>query len=97
GRISVAIGAEELAPGPLAQPGGLHASLVVEDTGCGMDEETRARIFDPFFSTRPGGRGLGLATVLGIVSGHQGRLDVITAPGAGTTVRVLLPVRSSAA
>jgi PAS domain S-box-containing protein len=71
---------------------GLYAFLEVSDTGCGMAPETVSRIFDPFFSTKFTGRGLGLAAVLGIVHGHQGVLKVQSAPGRGSTFRILFPV-----
>jgi signal transduction histidine kinase len=62
--------------------------LSVEDSGQGMSEEVRARIFEPFFSTREGGTGLGLAVVGQIVESYGGRIEVFSQPGQGTRFEV---------
>jgi PAS domain S-box-containing protein len=71
---------------------GRFALLEVIDTGCGMDSETVQRLFDPFFSTKFTGRGLGMSAVLGIVKGHNGAIIVQSEEGKGTTMQVLLPL-----
>ncbi|MFM8979912.1 MAG: sensor histidine kinase [Planctomycetia bacterium] len=75
---------------------GPEAALVVADNGCGMDEETRLRCFDLFFTTKQVGEGtgLGLSVAHTIVSNHGGRIEVESRPGAGTTFTVLLPLES---
>jgi PAS domain S-box-containing protein len=75
---------------------GTHVCLEVRDTGCGMDEATMARIFDPFYSTKFLGRGLGLAAVAGILRGHKGAISVTSAPGKGSCFTVLFPAAARA-
>jgi PAS domain S-box-containing protein len=75
------------------QPGD-YAMLEVEDTGCGMTQETMKNIFDPFFTTKFAGRGLGLSAVLGIVQAHKGALRVASQPAHGTTFKLLFPISS---
>jgi two-component system sensor histidine kinase HydH len=64
----------------------------VSDTGKGIEEKDLARIFDPYFTTKPSGTGLGLAIVYRIIEAHDGEIRVKSKPGKGTTVSVFLPV-----
>ena len=78
---------ENLAPGT-------YVSVEVSDTGSGMGAEALDRIFEPFYTTKTKGRGLGLAAVMGIVRGHKGSLKVYSERGKGTTFKILLPAVS---
>ena len=75
---------------PLAA--GQYVLLEVRDTGCGMDPTTVDQIFEPFYTTKFTGRGLGLAAVLGIVRGHQGGIQVESCLNGGSAFRVALPI-----
>ncbi|MEO0477844.1 MAG: response regulator [Planctomycetota bacterium] len=74
---------------PLGQ--GAYTWIEVADNGSGMSEETIRRVFDPFYTTKKTGRGLGLAASLGIVKAHRGRMLVESTRDLGTTIRVVLP------
>ena len=75
---------------------GRFAYLEVADTGCGMDAETLHRLFEPFFTTRFFGRGLGMSAVLGIIRGHKGAIFVDSRVNKGTTIRIIFPVSETA-
>jgi CheY-like chemotaxis protein len=76
--------AKGLAPGDYVQ-------LEVSDNGCGIPQETQAKVFDPFFSTKGAGHGLGLPVVHGIVRRAGGAIHIFSEPGQGTTFQILLP------
>ncbi|MCE9603107.1 MAG: response regulator [Gemmatimonadetes bacterium] len=87
GRSAAGVGADGI-------PAGVYASVEVRDDGIGMDEATRVRALDPFFTTKPigAGTGLGLSTVYGVVTGAGGHVRIRSAPGQGTAVTLLFPV-----
>jgi PAS domain S-box-containing protein len=89
GRITVRTGVLNQVPEGL--PPGTYVYLEVRDTGCGMDHVTKSKIFDPFFSTKFTGRGLGLAAVSGIVRAHKGAITVSSVPGHGSCFTVVFP------
>jgi signal transduction histidine kinase len=74
-------------------PTGRYVAIEITDTGARMTPEVIERAFEPFFTTRFIGRGLGLASVLGIVRGHYGAVRLESEPGLGMKVRVILPPR----
>lgn len=96
GRVEVVLGNRRLESleameGFWAEPPPEGASLCLEirDTGCGMSLSEQNRMFDPFYTTKEVGRGLGLPSSLGIIRAHRAGLQVLSAPGRGTTVRIL--------
>jgi signal transduction histidine kinase len=99
GIVTVTTGVETLAARQLAEmrfgqdaPPGRYAFIEVRDNGNGMDEDTIRRIFNPFYTTKPSGHGLGLAAVQGIVIGHRGALRVDSSPGWGSRFCVWFPM-----
>jgi signal transduction histidine kinase len=68
------------------------ATVAIRDTGAGIEPENLGRIFDPFFSTKEKGTGLGLSVVHGIVTRHNGNVEIDSSPGKGTEIRVTLPI-----
>jgi signal transduction histidine kinase len=94
GRIAITAGRVRLEDG---SEGREAVRVEVTDDGPGIPPDVAEKVFDPFFSTKPQGSGLGLAIVRKIVDAHDGRLDLRTAQGQGTTIRVTLPVSSETA
>lgn len=99
GEISIALAKSEVTEGGSdrdylgkAIAAGWYLCLEVSDNGCGMDNETLRRIFEPFYTTKFTGRGLGMSAVLGIITAHKGALQLSSRPGRGTTFKVYLPV-----
>jgi PAS domain S-box-containing protein len=73
---------------------GRYVCLEVTDSGCGMNEEARSRIFEPFYTTKFTGRGLGVPAILGIVTAHGGAVQLASRVGKGTTFKIYLPVHN---
>lgn len=102
GIIQISTGSTMLTPETGTNPSlagvepGEYVYVEVKGTGCGMDAGAVAKIFDPFFSTKFTGRGLGLAAVSGIVRSNHGAITVLSAVGHGSILRVLFPADPSA-
>jgi len=103
GRLMVRTAAESLDPAalesgdwalPIRAPGPF-ATLEVTDEGAGMDSATMARLFEPFFSTKFPGRGLGLPEVIGVLRHHGGGIQVRSVPGKGSTFKLYFPALDS--
>ena len=102
GSITAAIGVTEKAeieglrffPIDWAPKAERYVCLSVSDTGCGMDLTTIEKVFDPFFSTKFTGRGLGLSVLLGLVRAHDGAATVGSSPGQGATFSIFFPLHA---
>ncbi len=100
--IEIATGARDCDPAEFAEmyfgeelSAGWYVYLEVADTGCGMTNDELRRVFDPFYTTKFTGRGLGMAATLGIVRAHDGAVEVETTPGEGTCFRFYFPARET--
>ena len=73
-----------------------NIQLEIQDDGCGISPEDISHIFEPFFSTKreSSGIGLGLSIVHGIIENHEGRIEVDSKPGKGTTISIIFPLRN---
>ena len=99
GQVSIATGAHVWTPGEQVAPfhfveglpAGNYVTLTVKDTGIGMDPATLEKVFDPFFSTKPEGHGLGLSATQGIVQNHGGYIWIDSQPDQGTEFWIMLP------
>lgn len=103
GKITLRVQAEEITGRYISEvlknsdiSSGTFVKIEVEDNGAGIDESIKDKIFDPFFSTKFMGRGLGLSAVAGIVRMHHGAISVTSSPGVGTRVEILLPAVAQA-
>jgi two-component system sensor histidine kinase AtoS len=92
GRLTLRVGWSEAEVLGVPRAGGRRVAVEIEDTGAGIDPKDLDRVFNPFFSTKEGGTGLGLALTQKIVEDHGGSIDVRSAPGAGAAFRLVLPL-----
>ncbi len=95
GKLSISTSIGRLGPGGKGDSAATHAILQVSDTGTGMNEATLKHCLEPFYSTKgKRGTGMGLAMVYGVMERHEGKIEIESKPGKGTTVRLIFPVRS---
>jgi signal transduction histidine kinase len=99
GRITVTTGTVVFGPKQTDLPVGHYGMIEVKDDGVGMTEQVRSRVFEPFFTTKPFGssRGLGLSMVYGFAKQSNGQVVIDSHVGAGTTVRLFLPLSQTLA
>ena len=97
--VTIRVGVQDIDPVMVATiraghelPPGRYAIIEVGDSGCGIEPEIMGRLFDPFFSTKKKGRGLGLAALAGIVQAHAGAIAVQSVPDRKTTFTIILPL-----
>lgn len=102
GEIRVSLTSTKIVEGQLEKdnlgvtiPPGSYVRLEVTDNGSGMDDVTKHRIFEPFYTTKFTGRGLGMSAILGIIKGHKGALQLFSQQGQGSTFKVYLPAQDS--
>lgn len=102
GQIELEVGQQRIPPedAPLANremigAGNEIACICVTDSGCGMTQKVQERMYEPFFTTKTEGRGLGMAAAHGIIANHNGSIHVTSAPNEGTQFRLYFPLRES--
>ena len=88
---------DEAAARALEVTAGRYVCFEVVDTGCGMDAEAKLRLFDPFYTTKFAGRGLGMSAVLGIVRAHRGAISLVSDVGVGSRFSIFLPASDAPA
>jgi two-component system, cell cycle sensor histidine kinase and response regulator CckA len=92
GTLTVRVNSVQLPTGNRhSLPAGDYVEIVFTDSGCGIRNEDLHRIYDPYFTTKESGAGLGLSTTFSIINGHSGRIEITSDAGKGTTATILLP------
>jgi signal transduction histidine kinase len=92
GTLAVTVRSEELpAVSRYMLPAGNYVEIVFVDSGCGIRSENLHKVFDPYFTTKDGGTGLGLSTTFSVINNHGGHIEITSEIGQGTTVKIILP------